>query len=198
MSSNEAGECVELNPEFLLNAYSQGYFPMADQDGSIGFYHPDPRAVFPLDKVRPGKHIRKVMRSLNWHVTKDSCFEEVMRACAGREETWINGQMIKSYKKLHEMGAAHSIEVWLEGELVGGLYGVAIGAVFFGESMFNKVDDAAKIAFYSLVERLKDKGFVLLDSQFLNPFTESLGAAEISAEEFRFQLEKAVLLPTEF
>jgi leucyl/phenylalanyl-tRNA--protein transferase len=188
----------ELEPRFLIGAYTQGYFPMADDSGSIGFHRPDPRAIFPLQDILPGKHIRKVMRSGDWKILFDTRFQEVMKGCASRNETWISEKMIDAYQELHLMGVAHSVEVEMEGELVGGLYGIAIGGAFFGESMFNVVDSAAKIAFYALVAHLRDQGFVLLDSQYLNAFTETLGAIEISAEDFDLELEKAVHLPVRF
>lgn len=187
-----------LDPQFLLAVYGKGYFPMADENGNIGFHDPDPRAVFPLGSVRMGKHMRRIMRSQDWQVKYNTCFADVMEACADRKETWITKDMVKTYTKLHHMGHAHSVEVFLDHELVGGLYGVSVGAAFFGESMFNKVDDAAKVAFHGLVDRLRGSGFRLLDSQYLNPFTASLGAINISAQDFHVELEKAVDLHVRF
>lgn len=189
---------AQLEPQFLLNAYAQGWFPMADEEGVIQFYGADPRAVFPFEEIEPSKRTRRLLRDPKWSVTRDQNFEGVMRACAERSETWISEEMIEAYSGLHRLGAAHSIDVWLEGELVGGLYGIAIGGAFFGESMFNKVDHAAKIAFHNLIAHLKSVGFVLLDSQFINPFTAQLGAIEISMDEYLDKLRVAIKLEVAF
>ena len=189
---------VPLEPAILLNAYTKGWFPMADEDGVVQFYGADPRAVFPLNDIKPSKRTRRILRESKWHVTRDQGFEAVIRACAAREETWINDEIIDLYGALHRSGAAHSVEVWVAGELVGGLYGVAIGGAFFGESMFNHVDHASRVAFYHLIEHLRSVNFVLLDSQFINPFTQRLGAVEIPLSQYQECLSEALQVNTFF
>jgi leucyl/phenylalanyl-tRNA---protein transferase len=169
-----------LTVEELLYAYQVGYFPMADSyDGEIYWHSPDPRAIFPIDKIKVPRSVRQSISRMNFSFRIDTSFENVMRACSLREETWINEEMIDIYTRVHKMGFAHSVETWVDDALVGGLYGITINGAFFGESMFNSMPDASKAAFYILVERLRERGFVLLDSQYINDFTKQLGAVEI-------------------
>ncbi|GAB5537716.1 MAG: leucyl/phenylalanyl-tRNA--protein transferase [Rubricoccaceae bacterium] len=162
-----------LTPDLLLHAYRLGVFPMADEAGQVGWYAPDPRGVLPLEAVHIPKSLARIVRQRRFKVTTDRAFEEVMRGCAtparGRELTWISEEIVQGYTALWRMGIAHSVECWAEGEggqleLAGGLYGVALGGAFFGESMFHRQRDASKVALVHLVDRLVAGGFVLLGS----------------------------------
>jgi leucyl/phenylalanyl-tRNA--protein transferase len=187
-----------LTPDVLIMAYQQGYFPMAETDGEIYWHSPDPRAIIPLDGVKISHSLRKLLRKNPYTIRFDSSFYDVIVACSERRETWISEEVIDSYTRLHQMGFAHSVEAW-EGEtLVGGLYGVALGGAFFGESMFSRKDNASKLAFVALVERLNTQKFVLLDSQYLNPYIESLGGIEIPRGEYLRRLEVALRKPVTF
>ncbi|MCX7909559.1 MAG: leucyl/phenylalanyl-tRNA--protein transferase [Ignavibacteria bacterium] len=182
-----------ISPQLLLEAYSEGFFPMANSEtGEIEWYSPNPRAIFPLHHIKPSHSTKQILKKKLFEVKFDTCFERVILGCANRPDSWINDVIINSYINLHHLGYAHSVETFKDGELVGGLYGVAIGAAFFGESMFSKVSNASKVAFYYLVERLKEKGFVLLDSQFINPHTKMLGAIEISRNQYLKILKFAI------
>lgn len=182
----------------LLDAYSEGRFPMCHEDGALYWHDPDPRAIFPLDRIDISPRMRRAMRSKRFAITTDRAFAMVIEACAERPETWIDDRLIASYTALHEQGHAHSVEVWEEGRLVGGVYGVAIGGAFFAESMFNRVSNAGKIAFHALADRLKAAGFVLLDTQYINDFTAGLGAIEIPRATFRRSLSLALSRPVGF
>ena len=188
---------MRLTPDLLVAAYCQGLFPMAEEDGTILWYDPDPRGILPLDAFHVPRRLAKTVRQARFEIRTDTAFETVMRECAvtgpRREETWISGEMVHAYSELHRLGFAHSVEAWLEGELVGGLYGVAIGGLFAGESMFSRVTDASKVAFVHLVERLRANGFVLLDSQYLvGPHMRQFGAIEIPAREYKKRLARAI------
>ena len=174
---------------------------MADTDGQVGWYAPDPRGVLPLDAFHIPRSLARVVRQQRFQVTTDQAFEAVVRACAaparGRELTWISDEIIDSYTALWRQGAAHSIECWAEGtdgqlELVGGLYGVALGGAFFGESMFHRHRDASKVALVHLIERLNAGGFVLLDTQMTTPHLERFGVIEISRMEYERRLSAAL------
>ncbi|MEZ4725095.1 MAG: leucyl/phenylalanyl-tRNA--protein transferase [Candidatus Kapaibacterium sp.] len=188
-----------IKPEILIQAYKQGYFPMADHKyGDIYWHCPDPRAVIPLDSPRKPKSLKRSENKYEFEYKTNQRFLEVITRCSERDDTWISDEIIDSYMKLHETKMAHSIETYVEGELVGGLYGVAIGGAFFGESMFNTVTDASKGAFFHLIERLKQRNFLLLDSQYINPFTQQLGAIEITYADYIKRLIKAINLSTTF
>ena len=188
-----------LSPDLLLSAYAQGIFPMADHQGSIAWYTADPRAVFPLDKVRPNARFRRFLRQADFRLTFDMAFEEVIGHCATvHGDSWISPRLLEAYVRLHEAGHAHSVETWQAGKLVGGLYGVHLGGAFFGESMFSLVSNASKAAFYHLADHLRQQGFVLFDSQFINDHTASLGAIEIPRDEYLAQLAAAIALPVKF
>jgi len=188
-----------LSAEFLLVAYQQGYFPMADPEtGEILFLSPDPRAIIPLDAVHISRSLRQTLRKQPYEIRINTAFEAVMRECANRPNTWISPEMIALYTELHHMGYAHSVESWYQGQLVGGLYGVALGGAFFGESMFSRMPDASKVAFVALIERLRERGFVLLDAQYSNLHTQRLGAIEIPRSEFLARLRAAVRLHCRF
>jgi leucyl/phenylalanyl-tRNA--protein transferase len=175
-----------IDPELLLRAYAIGVFPMSDsRDASDVFWvEPRRRAILPLDGFRLSRSLRKTLRSERFRFSRDTAFARVVRLCAEREETWINGEIEASYVQLHEHGHAHSIECWQEGELVGGLYGVRLGGAFFGESMFSMRPDASKAALACLVARLKVGGFQLLDCQFMTEHLRSLGAIEITQADY--------------
>ncbi len=188
-----------IPPEVLITAYKHGYFPMAEsKNGPIYWHSPDPRAIIPLENVKIHKSVRQTIKRQELQFKVNTDFETVIKKCAQRSETWINDEIIDSYINLHHLGYAHSVEVFKGDKLVGGLYGVAIGGAFFGESMFTKITNASKAAFFYLAYRLKNKGFILLDTQYINPHTELLGAVEISAEEYMKILKIAITLPVEF
>jgi leucyl/phenylalanyl-tRNA---protein transferase len=184
----------EITTDLLLRAYSIGLFPMAeDRDADHLFWvEPEARGIFPLGALAVSRSLAKMVRSDRFMVRADSDFEGVMRACAERDKTWINSQILKLYCGLYGLGRAHSVEVCLDGELVGGLYGVSLGAAFFGESMFHRERDASKVALVHLVARLRLGGYHLLDAQFLTPHLASLGAIEISRADYRVRLEEAL------
>ena len=177
----------------LLKAYCQGYFPMADEhSGEIFWYSPEFRAVFPIEQIKPPKSLLKELAKNPMHCTVNNDFEAVIHFCSNRETTWISDEIAEMYCELHKTGFAHSVETWQNGKLVVGLYGVSIGGAFFGESMFNIIPNASKVAFYFLIEYLKNRNFSLLDSQFINDFTAQLGAKEIPKEEYLQKLKIAI------
>lgn len=175
-----------LDPRLLLQGYAAGIFPMADsrQASELFWVEPRSRAIMPLDKFHLSKSLRRTIRSGKFTVTIDRDFPAVITACADREETWINGDIERAMLALHGTGHAHSVEVWHEGELVGGLYGVKLGRAFFGESMFSRMTDASKVALAWLVARMKVGGFTLLDCQFMTSHLASLGAVSISRKAY--------------
>lgn len=189
----------ELSPKLLLTAYAAGIFPMADEYNEIHWLAPDPRAVIPLDAVTPPRSLRQVLRRGTFTVTIDRVFHEVMHGCADRPEgTWISPQIVRAYTELHRLGFAHSVETWQDDRLAGGLYGVAIGGAFFGESMFHRVPDASKVAFIRLVERLREREFELLDIQFVTRHLRRFGAVEITRAEYERRLAEAIQRPCTF
>ncbi|HET6886470.1 MAG TPA: leucyl/phenylalanyl-tRNA--protein transferase [Candidatus Udaeobacter sp.] len=187
-----------IDPELLLQGYRLGVFPMAMEDDSIQWFSPDPRAILPLEDFHVPHALRRLLRKNVFETRIDSAFSKVIEACAKREDTWINLEIIESYTRLHDLGCAHSVEAWKEGTLAGGLYGVAVGGAFFGESMFHHVTDASKIALVALVEHLRAQKFALLDTQWLTPHLQQFGGLEISREHYLRLLRRAVELPREF
>ena len=187
-----------IPPDLLLEAYASGIFPMGMPDGEIRWYSPDPRGIMPLEEFHTPHGLKRALKNRNWEIRTDTAFREVMKACASREETWITDTIAESYSHLFESGHAHSVEVWLEGKLAGGLYGVSIGGAFFGESMFHRVTDASKIALWHLVAILKRGGFTLLDSQWSTPHLEQFGAREIPRVDYLQELAAALPLKTTF
>jgi leucyl/phenylalanyl-tRNA--protein transferase len=189
---------ARLTPELVLRAYAEGLFPMAEarQDPTLYWISPDARGVIPLDGLHVSRRLARTIRSDRFAVTADTAFHDVIVACAapapGREETWINDEILALYTSLHQNGHAHSIECWHESELVGGLYGVRLGAAFFGESMFTRLRDASKVALAHLVARLRHGGFELLDAQFITSHLASLGAIEIPREAYLVRLHQAI------
>ena len=190
--------------ELLLAAYASGWFPMADEDGVISWYSPDPRGIMPIDTFHVPSRLRRVVRRAAVQVDVDTAFEEVMRACAAAERepgdsgTWISDEIIESYCALHAQGYAHSVEVRQDGALVGGLYGVALGGAFFGESMFHHATDASKVALVALVNRLRARGFVLLDTQWVTAHLQQFGAIEIPRPEYLRRLDESLKLEVSF
>lgn len=188
-----------IDPQLLLNAYRCGIFPMAEsRDGEIHWYEPKRRAIFPLGGLTISRSLGQTLNKKIYEVRFNSEFESVMRCCAERVETWISETIIQSYCELHRVGHAFSVESWHEGKLVGGLYGVALGGAFFGESMFSKMKDASKVALVALVRQLCRQQFVLLDAQFMTPHLERLGAIEISQHEYLKHLNAALQLHRSF
>jgi leucyl/phenylalanyl-tRNA--protein transferase len=185
-----------LNRDTLLLGYNNGFFPMGNPDsGEIDWHCPEQRVIIPFHEVRFSRSLRQTLKKGHFEFRFDTVFDHVIHSCSMRFDTWISEEIINSYNELHRLGFAHSVETWCDNELVGGLYGVAIGGAFFGESMFSRMNDASKAAFVALTERMNERGFMLLDSQYINPFTASLGAIEVSRYEYLTLLEKAVLLP---
>lgn len=191
----------DITPEILLRAYALGLFPMAESadDPELHWIDPRQRGILPLDGFHISRSLRKAINRADYRVTVNTAFMEVMRACADRPETWINDQIYSLYNALHEMGHAHSLEVWdLDGQLIGGTYGVSIGAAFCGESMFSRRVNGSKIALAWLVHRLGAGGFTLLDTQFLTPHLASLGGVEIPRAEYKRRLAAALKNRAEF
>lgn len=188
-----------LDPDLLLRAYAVGWFPMGTgRRGRIEWFSPDPRGILPIDTFHASARLSRVVRQGRFDVRIDTAFELVMRACAEREETWITDDIIASYVALHRSGFGHSVEVWQADQLVGGLYGVAIGGAFFGESMFHTVTDASKVALVALVERLRARGYVLLDTQWVTPHLAQFGGIEIRRDDYLERLASALPLPCRF
>ncbi|CAN5502659.1 leucyl/phenylalanyl-tRNA--protein transferase [soil metagenome] len=187
-----------IDSELLLQAYRLGVFPMAMEDGEIRWFSPDPRAILPLESFHIPHGLKRERRRRQLEIRVDTQFEAVMRACAEREDTWINQELIESYTQLHERGWAHSLEAWAAKELVGGLYGVAIGGAFFGESMFHRMTGASKICLWALIERMRERRFLLLDTQWLTPHLAQFGAKEISRALYLHLLNQVIDLPRKF
>ena len=184
----------QLKPDILLAAYRAGIFPMAESaiDKNIFWVDPKYRGIMPLNEFHVSKSLRKEILKLNYQVSVNTRFEEIINMCAERPETWINQDILTNYCLLHKNGHAHCLEIWSDKKLIGGIYGVSIGAAFFGESMFSKKNNASKIALAYLVDRLKKTGFKLFDIQFLTPHLASLGAIEITKVKYRTLLCRAV------
>jgi leucyl/phenylalanyl-tRNA--protein transferase len=182
-----------IPPDLLLYAYCDAMFPMAEsREGPLYWYSPDPRAIIPLDGLKVSRSLRQLVKKKVFDIRVNTVFESVIRECAEREETWISEQIVQSYLELHRLGYAHSVETWRNKKLVGGLYGVAVGAAFFGESMFHTERDASKVALVFLVDRLREREFELLDTQFITLHLARLGAVEISKDEYVERLKHAI------
>ena len=189
-----------LSAELLVYAYSKGVFPMAEhrEDASVIWIEPTNRGIIPLGGFHISHSLRRVIRKGIFEIRTDTAFRDVMLNCADREETWINKQILDAYCNLFDLGLAHSVECWREGNLVGGLYGVSLGGAFFGESMFSKETNASKVALCALVERLKAGGFTLLDTQFLTSHLATFGGIEIPKKEYHALLERALTVKARF
>jgi len=186
---------TKLTPDDLFYGYINGIFPMADSDGTIYWYSPDPRAIIPLDSYKAHKSLRPLLKKNYFEIRFDYDFEAVMRGCAiarnETDDTWISEEIINAYTGLNGIGLAHSVEAYLDNKLVGGLYGVSIGAAFFGESMFYTQPNASKVAFHYLIQTLRKQGFELLDTQFINDNVKRFGAIEIPKANYLNLLRKA-------
>ena len=183
-----------LEPETLLSAYQQGIFPWFDEDTPILWWSPDPRAILEFDNLYVSKRLARTIRTNKFQVTFNQDFDAVVQGCTYRPEegTWITPEVANAYGEFHRSGHAHSVEVWQQGVLVGGLYGVAIGGLFAGESMFSTVSDASKIALVALVSRLKEKGYQLFDLQIINEHTSTMGATEIPRDDYLAKVKTAI------
>lgn len=188
----------QTTPELLESAYRHGIFPMGSPNGEIDWYAPDPRAVLDLTRFHIPRRLLRTIRQRTFEVVTDLNFEQVIRRCAGREETWINEEIILAYTALHRMGKAHSVEAYAEGTLAGGLYGVSLGGAFMGESMFTIQRDASKVCLAFLVGHLKERGYTLLDTQMITPHLERFGAIEIPRDDYLQRLKKALALSCRF
>ena len=188
--------------EEMISAYSSGYFPMAEPDGEIFWYNPHPRAIIPIETYKPSKSLRPILHKNLFEIRINQNFKEVIESCSHprrtEELTWISPYLIELYSEMNQAGFAHSVEAYQNNELVGGLYGVCIGGAFFGESMFTKVSNASKVAFHYLMELLKQEGFVVLDTQFMNDNVKRYGAIEISRSKYTRMLKLAIEKKCEF
>ncbi|HZB24940.1 MAG TPA: leucyl/phenylalanyl-tRNA--protein transferase [Vicinamibacterales bacterium] len=190
--------------DILISAYAHGWFPMAGEDGLVRWYSPDPRGIIPLDGVHVPARLARVVRNRRFEIRVNTAFPDVIRACAevprdpADPGSWISDEIVDAYVALHERGVAHSVEAWREGVLAGGLYGVALGGVFFGESMFHRATDASKVALVALVERLRERGYRLLDTQWTTGHLEQFGAVEIPRRRYLELLEESLRLPCRF
>ena len=191
---------LQLTTEILLHAYASGIFPMSESrdDPEIFWVESQMRGILPLDRLRISRSLARTLRRWHFKVTFNKAFADVVRACADREETWINDTIFALYCELHAEGHAQSVEVWHNDVLVGGAYGVTLGGAFFGESMFSTMTDASKVALAFLVDHLNRTGYVLLDTQFITDHLASLGAIEIPRETYQQQLAKALKVSANF
>ena len=191
-----SGDMVRLDPQTLLSAYAQGVFPMADRQGQIQFYTADPRGIIPLDSFHIPRTLRQLVRREPpaFEIRINFDFAATMRGCmlGHHGGTWINDELIEAYVGLHDLGFAHSVEAWADDELVGGLYGVSIGAAFFGESMFTRARDASKVCLVHLVNRLNEREFELLDTQATTEHLRRFGATDVPAAEYMGRLRRAL------
>jgi len=195
---------IEITPQVLLKAYACGIFPMAEsaEDNALYWIEPERRGILPLDRVHVPKRLARTIRGGGFEVKVDKNFEAVIEGCAaprsGRRSTWINGRIRSLYRELFALGHCHTIEVWQEGALVGGLYGVHLGRAFFGESMFHRARDASKVALVHLVARLKASGFTLLDTQFVTTHLTTFGAIEVPQQRYHKLLEASLVGEADF
>jgi leucyl/phenylalanyl-tRNA--protein transferase len=200
MSPAQKGE--RFDSALIVSAYRSGYFPMAEsRSGPISWHSPDPRAIIPLEDFNIPRSLRREMKRSACAITVDRAFEQVIAECAKRrfpDDTWISDDIVRVYTELHGMGIAHSMETWQEGELVGGLYGLAIGGAFFGESMFSRVSNASKFALVSLVGRLIARGYRLLDTQIMNEHIRQFGAIDVPRDRYLLLLAEALSVPVRF
>jgi leucyl/phenylalanyl-tRNA---protein transferase len=184
-----------LAPDTLLTAYASGWFPMSIAPGEIRWYSPDPRGIIPLDTFHAPRRLARTVRQERFELRFDTSFRAVITACANRRDpdgNWIDHEIVESYCGLHELGIAHSVETWQDGALVGGLYGVALKGAFFGESMFHRARDASKVALAGLVDRLRARGFVLLDTQWVTAHLVQFGAIEVPRRRYLRMLRQAL------
>jgi len=193
LSQQVALDTLEFRPETVIKGYLNGFFPMTEAGGVIRWRAPERRGVVPIDAFHVPKNLGRLVRQQKFEIRLDTQFEEVIRACADRVETWITEDFINTYCGLHEMGVARSVEAWQDGQLVGGLYGICLGRYFATESQFFRVRDAGKVAFIHLFEMLQSGGFLVHDVQYRTPYLEQFGGTELANSEFRQQLIRAVI-----
>ena len=185
---------MTLTSNLLIKAYASGFFPMPyGPNDEIHWFNPDPRAILPLDNFHASRSLKRSIKKNNFSYTINKCFEEVMNHCGNRKDTWINDEIKKAYLQLHLDGGAHSLEVWCDGKIAGGLYGVSVGSAFFAESKFHTITDGSKAALYFLVEHMNNLHMELLEIQFMTDHLKSLGAIHIDGLDYEKRLEKAVL-----
>jgi leucyl/phenylalanyl-tRNA---protein transferase len=182
----------------LLEAYCSGIFPMGTAHGEVEWFSPDARGIIPLDGFHVPHGLRRTLKKERFEVRINQAFEQVIRACSARTDTWISEEIIASYLNLHQLGYAHSVEAWCDGRLAGGLYGVGLYGAFFGESMFHHETDASKVALVALVRRLQEREYLLLDTQFITPHLQTFGAVEISRTKYLQLLRQALALDCRF
>jgi len=188
-----------LKPDIMLRLYASGAFPMADENtGEINWFMPEIRTIIPLDNYNIPRSLKKIIKTNEFEIKFDSNFLSIVKACAARETTWISDELIQAYLKLEELGHIHTVEVWKDNKLTGGLYGVSYAGAFFGESMFSTEPQTSKIALVKLLEHLKEKDFLLLDVQYMTPHLKMFGATEISFEEYNQLLYLACSRKVEF
>jgi len=195
-------ESTPITAETLVYAYASGVFPMAEETGEIFWYSPDPRAIIPIQSYKPAKSLKPIINQKRFEIRVDTAFELVMRNCAlprpTEPKTWISEEIVHAYTELHKMGLAHSVEAWQDDKLVGGLYGVSLGAAFFGESMFSFVSNSSKVAFHYLIQILREQKYELLDSQFMNDNVQRYGAINIPRSAYIKRLAKALKTTCDF
>jgi leucyl/phenylalanyl-tRNA---protein transferase len=197
--STAPGGIKIIESKFLLNAYCNGIFPMADgRQGEIHWFSPEQRGIIPLNGLKISRSLRQTLKKNIFEIRIDGDVESTIRHCADRKDVWISETIVQSYLQLFQLGYAHSVETWHKGNLVGGLYGVVIGGAFFGESMFSTMTDASKVALVHLVHHLNDRGFTLLDTQYTNSHLVTLGCIEISKQEYLDRLQAALNLQRTF
>lgn len=189
---------MRLDPVELLHAYCEGVFPMGEQDGSISWFRPQMRGILPIAEFHVPKRFGRFLRAHPFEIRWDTAFGEVVRGCADRESTWITESILEVYEELFRMGFGHSAEVWRGGRLVGGVYGVAIGGAFFGESMFSREPQASKVALTHLQWRLRDRGYVVHDTQWTTEHLAQFGGHEIPCADYLDLLSRAVRMPVSF
>jgi len=189
----------EITPDLILEGYRIGVFPMADRDGSVYWYSPDPRCVLEFNRFHVPRTVRQLVRRQTFEVRLDTAFDRVIAACADRPEgTWISSEIITLYTELHRRGCAHTVETWQAGRLAGGLYGIALGGAFFGESMFHRVTNASKVALVALMDHLRRRRYTLVDTQWITPHLARFGATEIPRPTYLRRLNDALQLPCTF
>lgn len=187
-----------LEPRLLISAYCNGIFPMGMENGRLSWFSPDPRGVMPIQSFHVPRSTRAALKKWNYEIRVNTAFGETVRSCAKRRETWITHEIVQSYEVLHKLRYAHSVETWSEGKLVGGLYGVSIGGAFFGESMFSRATGGSKAALVWLMEHLKQRNFLLHDTQWTTEHLAMFGGHEIARDEYLCLLERAVNAPVRF
>jgi leucyl/phenylalanyl-tRNA--protein transferase len=189
---------AELTPWYIRYAYEQACFPMTMEDGEIGWFQPERRCLLPIEGIHVSRSLAKTIRSRVFDIRFDTAFEDVMWKCFRPDDNWLSEHFVRAYGEIHRQGWAHSAECWQEGELVGGVYGIALGSCFCGESMFHRATDASKVALWAMVNRCRDLGFTIFDAQIMNPHLASLGAYEIPHTKYARMLAGALKQTTDW